>query len=317
NPEPINGGWCAFSRCINGFQVRECACPRPAFNGTECDGNATAECTDGPIGTIGCPDTMHFLIGSGDQKCGCYPNEIIVDAANADGTTTKKCKPCPEGQSNCNGVCTNLQTDTANCGTCGQSCPAGKMCADGICGCSASTTLPGSGEACTTVCGCSGQNVCNAGICSLYDPNCPAGQIHCDGGPCVDYNADSNNCGACGKQCAAHMACSSGQCVCAPQCTNVLCGGSDGCGGTCDADGCVLSQDKTVMNCNLVTLQNCNPFNGLIFTTTCPLNPMPGGGGFNIALTNGKCVIPKGGCQVTVRCQKYTPGPVGPVQVNH
>jgi hypothetical protein len=40
NPLPINGGWCGLSAKINGVQVRECACPRPAFGGKECEGPA-------------------------------------------------------------------------------------------------------------------------------------------------------------------------------------------------------------------------------------------------------------------------------------
>ena len=36
NPVAINGGWCPWSMCIGGVKVRECACPRPAYGGTEC-----------------------------------------------------------------------------------------------------------------------------------------------------------------------------------------------------------------------------------------------------------------------------------------
>lgn len=45
------------------------------------------------------------------------------------------CQPfsCPGGQTNCNGVCNNLQADEANCGTCGNSCGAGQTCCSGVC----------------------------------------------------------------------------------------------------------------------------------------------------------------------------------------
>lgn len=39
NPQPINGGWCASGH-VNGRTVRECACPRPAFGGAPCAGEA-------------------------------------------------------------------------------------------------------------------------------------------------------------------------------------------------------------------------------------------------------------------------------------
>jgi hypothetical protein len=39
NPAPINGGWCQ-GHVVNGRTVRECACPRPAFGGAACSGEA-------------------------------------------------------------------------------------------------------------------------------------------------------------------------------------------------------------------------------------------------------------------------------------
>src|SRR6516225_6845170 len=63
--------------------------------------------------------------------------------------------PC----SDCGGVCVDLQSDSANCGACGQSCGAGQRCEQGRC---AAT--------------CAG--------------------LMCDG-TCVDAMNDPNNCGAC------------------------------------------------------------------------------------------------------------------------
>jgi hypothetical protein len=81
--------------------------------------------------------------------------------------------PC----SDCGGVCVDLLSDSANCGTCGQACAAGQRCEQGRC---AAT--------------CSG--------------------LMC-GGTCVDANNDPNNCGACGAVCEsqhAQAACVGGQC---------------------------------------------------------------------------------------------------------
>ena len=40
NPAPVNGGWCNYTKIVNGVKVRECACPRPAFGGLPCTGAA-------------------------------------------------------------------------------------------------------------------------------------------------------------------------------------------------------------------------------------------------------------------------------------
>jgi hypothetical protein len=46
--EPVNGGWCGWSTCIDGYQkFRECACPRPAFGGQGCSGSAIMDCNEG------------------------------------------------------------------------------------------------------------------------------------------------------------------------------------------------------------------------------------------------------------------------------
>jgi hypothetical protein len=53
---------------------------------------------------------------------------------------------------------------------------------------------------------------------------CPAGELACDGGLCVDPSSDARNCGACGHVCGANQACVSGACVCAAPST--VCGAS-------------------------------------------------------------------------------------------
>lgn len=40
---------------------------------------------------------------------------------------------CNVGETNCNGTCADLQTDAANCGTCGLACGAGESCVLGTC----------------------------------------------------------------------------------------------------------------------------------------------------------------------------------------
>jgi hypothetical protein len=47
---------------------------------------------------------------------------------------TGACK-CPEGQTKCSGVCTNLNTDPQNCGACGTVCNQAGMLFCGGNGC--------------------------------------------------------------------------------------------------------------------------------------------------------------------------------------
>jgi hypothetical protein len=54
---------------------------------------------------------------------------MTAPRANAAASVT-----CPAGQTNCSGVCKNLQTDAANCGTCGHACTDGTpVCMGGAC----------------------------------------------------------------------------------------------------------------------------------------------------------------------------------------
>ncbi len=43
------------------------------------------------------------------------------------------CPVCPPGQTSCNGVCKDLQSDVNNCGACGNMCPGGDSCLSGVC----------------------------------------------------------------------------------------------------------------------------------------------------------------------------------------
>jgi hypothetical protein len=81
------------------------------------------------------------------------------------------------GETNCDGTCVNTTSDHANCGACGNVCPANSVCANGSC------------------------------VASCNFPFIP-----CDG-VCVDPTSDHNNCGGCGVQCADDEACISGSCV--------------------------------------------------------------------------------------------------------
>lgn len=95
---------------------------------------------------------------------------LVGAAANATSSV------CSAGQTLCNGTCVDTSIDSQNCGKCGNQCPQGVNCIDGVC---ASPCLPG-------------QTSCN--------------------GTCVDTSSDSLNCGACGKRCPPEAVCINGVC---------------------------------------------------------------------------------------------------------
>lgn len=82
---------------------------------------------------------------------------------------------CKNGTSRCNRDCVNLNTDPRNCGRCGNACPPGGLCGNGVCGCQG-----------LTICG----NVC------------------------VDTATDRANCGQCGRACLPGEQCRNGVCGC-------------------------------------------------------------------------------------------------------
>ena len=88
-------------------------------------------------------------------------------------------RACPEGQSSCNDVCVDPQTDPANCGLCGNACAAGEICFAGQC---------------------------------ARDHRCDAGLTNCND-VCVDVLVDPANCGACGNVCDTGHICFGGQCA--------------------------------------------------------------------------------------------------------
>jgi hypothetical protein len=121
----------------------------------------------------------------------------------------------------CGSACRDLNSDHANCGSCGSACGADQVCTGGSC------------VTCATVCAgkcadlvhdydncgkcgnaCLNGDVCSSGTCVT----CPTKVC---GGSCVDLTADNANCGSCGNKCLASESCTAGKCV---TCTN-LCGG--------------------------------------------------------------------------------------------
>src|SRR5690349_98443 len=88
---------------------------------------------------------------------------------------------CVAPLTTCNGdtTCHDLQSDPANCGSCGNACGTGLVCSAGAC-----------------------------------VSSCAAGTTDCSGA-CVDLSKSASNCGTCGNACSvAHgtAACTNGTC---------------------------------------------------------------------------------------------------------
>jgi thiol-disulfide isomerase/thioredoxin len=126
---------------------------------------------------------------SDEKRCGtkCCPPTFVCDRRRP---SRPRCA-CPPGKVVCRGRCVRLRTSPSNCGTCGNECPEGTACLYGAC-------VAGDG---------SGTGPGGTGTC-----RCPAGRACCQG-RCTDLNADSANCGGCGKTCPPGTSCCEGKCV--------------------------------------------------------------------------------------------------------
>jgi hypothetical protein len=172
---------------------------------------------------------------SGVCEVPCAPSQIC-----SGGTCINK-NPCGPHESICGsgsaGYCSNLSQDDVNCGSCGQSCPSGEVCARSQC-----------------------------------ETSCLEDETQC-GNLCVQLQTDNQNCGSCGKACPTGMLCSAGSCattcsdpddtVCgtaqAAYCADIYVSPFDcgGCGTTC-GNGTYCSQGICQARCGGLASQLCD-----------------------------------------------------------
>jgi hypothetical protein len=187
--------------------------------------HCSANVEDGCETSLARPETC----GRCDMKC------AAGDLCSASGGSYQCVSGCSGGTPDkCAGTCTNLQTDTRNCGSCGHDCGqlanvksgATVSCQGGHCVIPAASCATGFGHCgsgppdngCETnisapqTCGCgscSAGQVCRANG-SSYQCGCGGGSTKCERA-CVDLQNDGQNCGGCGHSCLGGP-CANGQC---------------------------------------------------------------------------------------------------------
>jgi hypothetical protein len=150
---------------------------------TNSDCNPGQTCSNGKCGRC----TVNSECASGqacvDGVCGSCASSSECDSGLV--CINDSCQECPPGQTACGKFaeggpsCVNTQTDSKNCGACGNPCSSTQTCESSMC------------------------------------TDCPSVQRNCDG-TCRDTNSDNNNCGVCGVECPTVLGqiCQNGSCQC-------------------------------------------------------------------------------------------------------
>jgi hypothetical protein len=236
--DPLNCGTCSHM-CASGSVCQNGACGCP---------------TGQTVCGLQCIDTTSSLGNCGACSAACSTNQMATFActmSNCVGT-------CLAGYADCdnnlrlNGCETNLLSDNANCGACGNACAAGTNCVNGMCPCGGGNSVCGGlcVDTSTSLLHCGGCNMpcsstnivpkCQTGSCQFG--TCSPGFGDCNNnmrtdGCEVDLNTDANHCGTCTNACPAGISCVNGSCACAA--------GQTACSGSCvntltDSNNCGL-----------------------------------------------------------------------------
>ena len=256
-PNAGTGAVCAAGTCAYP-QASGCAAGY-----ADCDGQVANGCETSVTSTTQC--------GACNTSC-TGPNAACVRSGNTYACQNGCASPTPDL---CGGACTDYQTDTRNCGSCGFDCTdlpnvtGAVACVAGACVVPQSACAPGYKHCTTSVndgcetnvtttsnCGNCG-NACTGGtpLCSAAQgytcvPACTGGTPTNCNGTCVDLLTNGANCGACGTQCTGGTSCIGGACTCP--------GGYSNCG----TAGCrnLLSDVNACGACGVACLagQTCN-----------------------------------------------------------
>jgi len=100
-------------------------------------------------------------------------NQCLATCRACNGNTSRLCGSCgnvvccPTGTACCNGTCTDLNSDPANCGACGYACASGQTCSGGVC-----TGGGGCPGGCPTGHVCFHEVCCNPTVSCCSDDGC-------------------------------------------------------------------------------------------------------------------------------------------------
>jgi len=182
---------------------------------------------------------------------------VALPACSSDGAP-----PAGAATATCNGLPTDLQIDTQNCGACGIVCAGiAAVCVGGACGCPPATgglcadgcddlsSDPRNCGACGNACGPG--LACLNGTCGCADESMCAGQ-------CTDLESDPGNCGSCGNTCGPKQKCVSGACTGA-----CVTNGDCGMGELCNATVWLCVDGTTSCNSNLDCTDPATEYCGL------------------------------------------------------
>ncbi len=134
------------------------------------------------------------------------------------GATACAAPTCDAPLELCDGVCANLEDNSAHCGACGIACGENEVCDNGTC----------VAEACAGQdCGCESVTCPQGATCAQGECVCSGGLALCEAG-CTDLETDPRSCGSCDHACPESMKCAGG--VCLPTCDEA---GLVECGGVC------------------------------------------------------------------------------------
>jgi Peptidase M66/Stigma-specific protein, Stig1 len=234
----------------------------------------------------------------------------MQNAPGANGLT------CQAGLSACGAACVNLQADSGNCGSCGSTCTAPSVCANGSCDTACAAGFEKCGTSCVSLsadaanCGGCGK-ACDAGVpCFAGACGCPEGVLLCQG-QCFDPKTDAQHCGSCDTACSGGASCVGGACSCAAdeqlcgsECSNLntpkhcgACGKSCNAGEVCAAGTCIPGSQPcpsglTRCGDSCVDLQTAS--------STCGACENKCAGGQ--ACTGGQCACPAGKTSCGTSC---------------
>ena len=156
---------------------------------------------------------------------------VLAALAGVTACSSDDSSPGSAPAASCNGLPTDLQVDTQNCGACGTIC-AGilAVCVQGVCGC------PSPAGRCADECDDLSSDPLNCGACgNACGPGfaCVNGSCGCADealctGQCTDLENDPLNCGSCGDACGPKQTCVDGACTGTCE-TNGDCGAGQAC----------------------------------------------------------------------------------------